>query len=332
MAAKSGYTSVWSSMSIRIPLVNLMSRTVSMTYLSDAGCTYVDAKDTLFVEPITARTSKIWWHELPITDPTEIFYIQKSGNPLSGWLTIGKATIMDSCIIDGLANNTMNRHDVEYYRILAPVSMLNIGVAKVEGYIDLYGAEIARRHRIMLHHGLNGNKMFAFIRMRDGALCPDCWDDILQQRSKVDCSTCNDTGYIVGYYNPIELYVSMSGETVAVQSSLDGPTPAPDQASAWTSNFPLLNIGDMLLETKGNRFWEVQQNDLTMHKRVVTKQQLTLVKQEGDDPLLRLINRVPKEDIYGQSVFEDDAADSESVYDCVPSELFYGTSGVPVVS
>jgi hypothetical protein len=44
-----------------------------------------------------------------------------------------------------------------------------------------------------------------------------------------------------------------------------------------------------------------------MHKRVVTKQELSLVKQEGDDPVLRLIHRIPEEvDEYGQSIFQDD--------------------------
>lgn len=291
--------------------INLMSRTVKVRYVTDEGCTALNSKGMLSVVPITARNSRIAWKGLPIQDPTEVFYIQKSGNPLSGWVTIARATILDTHVVDLYANNTMNRHDHEYYRILAPQSLYVIGTAKTEGYIDLYGAEIARRHNIYLHPGRGGNRTYVFIRMRDGIRCPDCWDEILQQRSRTQCTTCKDTGYLGGYYNPIEMYVSFGPEAVAVQGGIDGPDITPDSVNTWASNFPLLNIGDILIEYNTNRMWEVQSINITMHKRIVTRQEMVLSKMEGDDPTFKLIDRLPKEDaVYGQSVFKDDSTNS----------------------
>lgn len=298
------------------------TRVIKVTYISTLGYTFKDSKGFLDVQPITARTSAITWSNLPLDTPDETFYIQKSGNPVSGWVHVAKATASDPFVVDIDANNTLNRHDIEYYRLVAPNSQLVLGVAKVEGYIDLYGAEIARRHRILLEHGLAGNKTYTFIRMRSGTRCPECWDEILQQRSRVDCETCKDTGYIQGYYNPIETWVSFSDENTSISGDLDGPDVQPDKLSAWTSNYPLLNVGDIIMEPHSHRFWEVQSVHINTHKRCITKQELVIVKQEGDDPLLALYLSIPKEDINrGQSVFEDDSPYSEGIYDCVAPEL-----------
>lgn len=311
-------------------LTSFTSRRVNITYVTDDGCTSVDSAGMLFVRPITARSSYITWKDLPIYDATEVFYVQKSTSPIDGWVTIAKRTIMDTGFLDENANNSMNRHHIEYYRILAPTSSYVFGVANVEGTIDPYGSEIARRHRILLSKGRNGNLTHVFIKTRNGERCPRCWDEILQERVTIDCRECNDTGFIVGYHNPIPTHISFGPETVAVQVDVDGPSPAPNDVSAWTSNFPLLNIGDIIVEEKGYRFWEVKQVNLTMHKRVVTRQELVLAKCEGDDPLLRLIYRIPKEGSYGQGVFEDDTPYSEGVYDSLPTEVFFEPPGVPM--
>lgn len=282
----------------------MTSKVVYVTYVSDTGYGTI-ADNVITVTPITARETRIDWTNLrslpylSIVDD-DTLYIQRSGTKVSGWVTIGKAKALDApSFVDIDANNTLNRTDIAYYRLIIPAHNVVTQNATAGGKLDYHGAEIARRHYIALSKGLAGTRVFVFIKMRGSTRCPQCWDEILQQRSRVNCAVCDGTGYLIGYYNPIMTYMSMGSEVVSIQQDLDGPTPAPDNVQAWTNNYPMLNIGDIVMEYPTNRYWSVNQVAITMHKRVVTKQEVTLNKEEGDDPLLLIRSRISEAEAYG---------------------------------
>ena len=297
-------------------LINLESKALELTWIDVSGYENILASKYMSVSPVGGRITNVSWSSLPFTSGSS-FLLQKSTSPKSGWRVIAKLTTADSSFLDTHANNTMNRHDTEYYRIVNPTSKKVIGLARAEGYIDPYGAEIARRHRVQLVHGKMGNKSYVFHRMHNSTRCPDCWDDILQKRSRVNCATCNSTGYIQGYYNPIEVYISFGPEQVSVSQQLDGPATAPNRVQCWTSNYPIINVGDIIIESGSNRIWDVGSVGLTMYRRVITKQDLVLNREDGDDPIYSLIGRLPTSEeggtTYGESIFQDDSENSAGI-------------------
>ena len=297
-------------------LLNFESKALELTWIDARSYENILASKYITVSATGGRTTLVSWSSLPFPSGSS-FFIQKSTSPSSGWHTLAQLTTNDSSYHDTHANNTMNRHDMEYYRLVCVSSKKVVGLARSEGYIDPYGAEIARRHRIQLVNGRVGNKVYVFHRMHNSTRCPECWDDILQKRSRVNCSVCNSTGFIQGYYNPIETYISFGPEQVSISQQIDGPSTAPNQVQCWTSNYPIINVGDVIIEPGSNRIWDVHSVGLTMYKRVITKQDIVLSREDGDDPIYSLINRLPNTSqggtLNGSSIFQDDAENSAGV-------------------
>lgn len=239
----------------------------------------------------TNRSNRIFWPQVPDAE----YYLQKSADGVSGWRFIASLTSTSPLqFLDEEANNTMFRHGYEYYRLVFPLTEEVSEASCVYGVADVYGAEIARRHAIHLSTGRAGNKCWAFIRMRDGVRCPDCWDEILQQRTLADCPRCYATGYLTGYYDPLPIYVSFGTEIAKLDVTIDGPKNQQNVIGAWTSGFPILSSSDIVIEGDSNAVWVVAQASVSTHKRVVTKQEVHLERSVGDDSVWGLIARIPK--------------------------------------
>lgn len=237
----------------------------------------------------TNRESFIAWNRQQITG-----YLQKSEDGIGGWVYLKRFSPADlPQFIDWKANNTFHRHGYEYYRLIFPDAQKVSEVASVHGDADFYGSEIARRHRILLKAGRAGNKCWAFVRMRQGIRCPVCWDEILQQRTRSDCPTCNSTGYLTGFYDPHELYVSFSPEASRMETSTDGPRNSQGTVQGWTSNFPMLSTGDVVIDNLSHAVWVVIHASFDTSHRAVTKQDIVLERSVGDDAIWSLIGRIP---------------------------------------
>ena len=261
------------------------------------GFQVFDPRDRLKVTPWEARQTLVEWHNLFDINKDTIFYVQKSNSPTKNWLTIAHTTPFDLLsYLDDEGNNTFANHSTEYYRlvVMGPGSNYIVGPLTVNGVADAYGSEISRRHRIKLDRGLSGNLMYLFTRIKYGDRCPECWDEILQKRVSVDCAYCLGTGFFNGYCNPYPIYVSMGVEREFIDHETDGPVNKAGQTDAWTSNYPILNNGDMLIEPNSRRLWSIDQRQFSTHKRVVTKQNLVLTRVTGDDPTWRLVERLPQ--------------------------------------
>lgn len=261
----------------------------------------------LKVVPVTARSTLVSWSDLDYeVASNSVIYVQKNEISVSsdspegdtGWDTI--ATIQGTAapeFLDEEANNTLYRHGLTYYRLVVPSAELVVGPMQCYGTPDVMATEIVRRHKIRLRgnysFAADGNKMYAFVRHRMGVRCPVCWDEIFAKRTKVSCTVCNDTGFIRGYYDPRELYVSLSDEGSSGNIGQVGVANERDTISGWTANYPLLGSGDVLIEPGNHNVWTVMGVDLTTHKRVITKQTLHLQRAQGDDAILVLMRRLP---------------------------------------
>ena len=245
--------------------------------------------------PLTIRTTQITWNDLPAsyfaghTVTLEVAEASQKTWLLVTTLTAGQAPFFN----DTGANRTFYNKDALYYRIV--VSDVGVSPAYKVGHpASLYAAEMIRRHMIRLKEGHEGVLMYLFGKKNRAERCPDCWDEMRQQRSRHDCPTCKGTGFVGGYYDPVPIYVNVSPEQVSVDVPLSGSTLSA-QMSGWAPGLPLMNVGDILVDPETRYVWDVKQLQVNTHKRVITKQDIVITRENDDTTKLTLANQVPAE-------------------------------------
>ena len=280
-------------------LLDLSSKPIVVSWVDTSNYQVVnDGRGDLKVTPVTAMDTKITWGNLPRTNRTSKVLLQKSVNKDSGYTTIHSfiASKDYPYFLDTQANNTFHRHITEWYRLVIPETQTIIAPVCCMGVHDPVGAEIARRHMIRLKEGRCGNKCYVFKRMRDGARCPDCWDEITQQLCATDCPTCKGTGYIQGYFDGIPTYLNFAPEGGTVSVDTTGPVNTEGTIQAWTGHTPDISSGDVIVEPLGRRLWVANEVQVNTHRRLVTKQTITLDRSTGEDIIWDLVERLPAVD------------------------------------
>lgn len=271
----------------------------------------VDPSIQIVVYKESTRKLIIVWSEIPAEyfgDGNGKAYLEVSDSPTSDFEAVHELALFSPpYFLDDHSMATYYRSPMVYYRLHFPEVNKYSRVFSNEHEPNLYGAEIARRHAIMLREGHAGNLLYLFIRRRLKERCPKCWDTLRGTRSMSNCPLCLGTGYLNGYYDPIGIYVSLSQEQTSVQQTLDD-TMVPGNIQGWTTGFPRISLGDVLVDANTREIWHVAQVGLTTHKRVPTKQDLVLQSQEDDTSIYKLLDRIPfkpnKEDArHGEIVF-----------------------------
>ena len=182
------------------------------TYVElNIGTLYFDASDyeivnvCLKVRVYEARSNYLEWTSSAMSD---VGYIQKSNNGSSGFFTLTTINPQSAPhYLDETANNTIDFGEIEYSRIVFPSVAKKSTAVSPLGKADFFASEISRRNKILLNAGRSGNKAYAFTKMQQGLRCPLCWDEIMQVRSRVSCPKCLNTGYLSGFYDPLEVYI-----------------------------------------------------------------------------------------------------------------------------
>lgn len=258
----------------------------------------LDTHVLIVARRITIRESEIEWTEL---DPERWFdnkdnkvFLQKSDSPKSGFKTI--ATLSRNSprfFMDDNASFSMYRTEILYYRLYSKDAGIVSKVFSCEKLHNLYGAEIMHRHYIQLKEGHSGNPMYLFIKKRTGDRCPECWDNIRGVRTKSNCKTCLNTGYINGYHDPICVYVSLAPEQIAVDQPSQG-TSVEGRLQGWTIAYPRINLGDVLVDPATQDIWCVASTSMTTHKRTPTKQDIMVDRHAEDTSITKLLSLIPK--------------------------------------
>ena len=105
--------------------------------------------------------------------------------------------------------------------------------------------EIVRRNNLLLRRFV-GFRGFLLTKKESGSRCPTCWDSIKERRNRSHCSECGDTGWIKGLSDPIPIFIASSSANESQAVSVLGATEEVSRA-LWTSNYPLVNPGDILI-------------------------------------------------------------------------------------
>lgn len=251
-------------------------------------------KITVYKE--STRKLIITWSDIPATyfgNGEQKAYLEVSDSPVSEFVTVLELDMFSPpYFLDEHSMATYFRSPMVYYRLRFPAVGKYSRAFSNEHEPNLYGMEISRRHAIMLREGHAGNLMYLFIRRRLKERCPKCWDSLRGTRSSANCPVCLGTGFWHGYYDPIGIYVSLSGEQTTAQQTMDD-TSIPANIQGWTTGYPRISLGDVLVDANTREIWHVSHVGMSTHKRVVTKQDLVLQGQEDDLSIYKLLDRIP---------------------------------------
>ena len=137
---------------------------------------------------------------------------------------------------------------------------------------DLMALEI-RRHIQILFREHAGRRLWVLPARSSGQRC-ECWSPRLGQRTRSGCPLCYDTGYIRGYYYPIEVFGQIDPSPKANQSGNAGAMQQTDTTGRFP-DYPPLKPDDIIVELE-NRRWRVVTVTATEKARAVVHQEVQL--------------------------------------------------------
>lgn len=225
------------------------------------------------------------------------FRVLRSLSPEDGFEAVSPGLIDTYAFVDRDVN-TRSKWRKFYYKVEAthtPTGMQ--AFSKVaNSYIPtgstLIGLEIARRERILLSgagqtDGYTGVPCMLFVRRTFGPHCPECWDSIKKKVRRSNCVHCYGTGRYLGYMNPISVRFQIEPHSLSEDHTNIGKQQHA-LTSAWTSNYPLLTPGDIVVEVMGNRRWRIETVTPTEQLRVTVRQIVKLFYLDESDIQYRL--------------------------------------------
>lgn len=139
--------------------------------------------------------------------------------------------------------------------------------------MTLLGLEVARRNRLLLDEFV-GVDCYLYIMRRFGPRCPTCWDFNKRQVTKSSCEDCYKVGRYKGYFAPMQVKCQFNPHAQSVDHANIGEM-EPGETNAWTTNYPLISPGDLIIEP-GNKRWRVSAISTTEQHRVPVRQMLQL--------------------------------------------------------
>lgn len=137
---------------------------------------------------------------------------------------------------------------------------------------DLIAMEI-RRHIQILFREYAGRRLWLLPSRQSGQRC-ECWAPRLGQRTRSGCTTCYDTGYVRGFYHPIEVFGQIDPSPKANQLTNVGAQQQTNTTGRFP-DYPPIKPGDVLVELE-NRRWTVVTVTATEKARAIVHQEVTL--------------------------------------------------------
>lgn len=137
---------------------------------------------------------------------------------------------------------------------------------------DLIALEIMRQEDVLFRE-FAGRKCWLFPIRTFGPKCV-CYDRVKGKRTRSNCVTCYDSGYLGGYMKPIEFFMQIDPSANSDQETPTGIHQT-NNTSARLISFPPVKPKDLIVEAE-NRRWKVVTVAMTARLRAVVHQELTL--------------------------------------------------------
>lgn len=136
---------------------------------------------------------------------------------------------------------------------------------------DLVALYVIEEHLFLYRHTSAGMPAFIYKSKSEGERCPECWDPVLKKVTKSTCVTCKGTGFVGGYYKPIEAWMGFNVNIKAEQIA-DWGIKQIDQTDVEFTDYPELSVGDVILELKEYKFWKISNVRFTLKGGAVMTQ------------------------------------------------------------
>lgn len=154
---------------------------------------------------------------------------------------------------------------------------------------DLIALEIMRQEDVLFRE-FAGRKCWLYPVKTFGPKCI-CYDSVKGKRTRSNCLTCYDTGYLGGFFSPIECFIQIDPSPKGNQLTPLGEQQS-NNVTARLISFPPMKPKDILIEAE-NRRWKVVTVAMTTRLRAVVHQELTLHEIPRGDVEYKLPVNVP---------------------------------------
>ena len=200
--------------------------------------------------------------DMRITDPPESiddykFQIFWSFDSDSGFLAVADEA-GDFIEIDGAIGPLLYTHNHiqydfnkdSYYKIKA-IEKTNLSHEFFSDttFIGMYNDgihEVVKHAEQTLYQHYYGEPCIIIKRKSFGARCPTCWSPSRQQCIISHCDACQGTGFVTGYYQPIEMQISFDSDPRKDDLQRDWQNTF-DTKRGRLSNYPLLRPKDLII-------------------------------------------------------------------------------------
>lgn len=240
----------------------------------------------LEVSPISKRDFAISWDYEPTIELFSDYELtlEKSEAPHDGYSFLARVSPAERYYID---------NEIAIFKFwkcyFVRIKIFNIKTseiaysqpATVEHPPNLEAIELIRRTKISLENPRYGNgiECQVFIRKESGQRCRECFDEIKRRSTKSNCINCYGTTYDGGYYKPIKTYINFSPDSKSMGVS-DSGNMSQSANRAMTGNYPKIKPGDLVIDARLSRIWQVIDISQIERKRHLIKQFMTLNEEE----------------------------------------------------
>jgi hypothetical protein len=134
---------------------------------------------------------------------------------------------------------------------------------------DLVNIYIIEEHLFALQY-VYGVPALIYTKKVEGFRC-DCWDEVLKRVTRSNCLRCKGVGFVGGYYPPVEGWIDFAPSPEQVVIADWGEKQA-QQTDIQFTDYPNLQIGDIILQLKPFNFWRVENNRTTLKNQTTILQ------------------------------------------------------------
>lgn len=243
---------------------------------------------TLRVEVINHDRYLLVW-DLKADPSGETYTIERGEAPNGTFETLGTALDGDRSFADTYPPS-QQKYIPYYYRIRYEDNSTS-PLAQLPYERNKFLLQHVRMTERYLRRDVGERSMY-FHRILYGERCPVCWDATLDKSVTEDCQECLGTGYYGGYSDGTELYVAFppdSPRRMRVGHKVFDIL----QPSAWTSNYPLIFPGDVILRLVDKELFRVGDEVRRLGRRLHPGRQmfpLTAIERRAVE--YKLIDRV----------------------------------------
>jgi hypothetical protein len=144
---------------------------------------------------------------------------------------------------------------------------------------DLIAAEIQRQEDLLFRE-FSGRRCWLFPIRTFGPIC-SCFDKTMGRSTRSNHAPCFGTGWLGGFLSPVEVFVQIDPNAKQSVQSPNGQL-MPSHTTARMSSFPLVNQGDILIESE-NRRWRVVNVQETQRLRSTVHQEFAVTEVPRSD-------------------------------------------------